>query len=76
MEFGKHSAVIAAIHKHFIRSGRLDKQFGKDLNWLFELRAVGDYGVTIHVPNEDVEKAIQAADRFVKKMRSLLAMQK
>ena len=41
MEFGKHSAVIAAIHQHFIRPGRLKKQFGKDLNWLFELRGVG-----------------------------------
>ena len=72
MEFGKHSAVIAAIHQHFIRPGRLKKQFGKDLNWLFELRGVGDYGVTVHVPYEDAERAIEAADQFVNEVRSLL----
>ena len=76
MEFGKHSAVIAAIHQHFIRPGRLDMQFGKDLNWLFELRAVGDYGVTVHVPTEDANKAIETANRFVIKVRSLLAITK
>ena len=74
MEFGKHSAVIAAIHQHFIRPGRLKKQFGKDLNWLFELRGVGDYGVTVHVPSEDAERAIEAADRFVCEARSLLGI--
>jgi uncharacterized protein (UPF0332 family) len=72
MEFGKHSGVIAAIHRHFIKEGRLDKAFGKDLNWLFELRSVGDYGVTAHVPREDALKAIEAADRFLNKARSLL----
>ena len=34
--FSKHSGVIAAIHKYFIKNGKLEKQFGKDLNWLFE----------------------------------------
>lgn len=72
LEFGKHSGVIAAIHRHFIKKGRLDKAFGKDLNWLFELRSVGDYGVTDHVPREDALKAIEAAERFLNKVRSLL----
>jgi uncharacterized protein (UPF0332 family) len=72
MEFGKHSAVIAGIHQHFIRPGRLKTQFGKDLNWLFELRGVGDYGVTVHVPSEDAERAIEVADQFVNEVRSLL----
>lgn len=73
-EFGKHSGVIAAIHRHFIKTGRLGKEFGKDLNWLFELRGVGDYGVTAHVPREDALKAIDAAERFLTKVRSILEM--
>lgn len=28
----------------------LDKLHGKNLNWLFELRGIGDYGDTRHVP--------------------------
>jgi uncharacterized protein (UPF0332 family) len=57
LEFRKHSGVIAAIHQRFIKTGRLEKEFGKNLNWLFELRSIGDYGVTVHVPKADVELA-------------------
>jgi uncharacterized protein (UPF0332 family) len=72
MEFGKHSGVIAAIHRHFIKTGKLEKEYGRNLNWLFELRAVGDYGVTAHVPPEDVLKAIEDAASFLEKVQSLL----
>jgi len=44
LQYGKHSGVIAAIHRNFVKTGKLDQQFGRDLNWLFELRSVGDYG--------------------------------
>ena len=53
LEFRKHGGVIAAIHQQFIKTGRLEKEFGKNLNWLYELRSVGDYGVTVHVPKTD-----------------------
>jgi uncharacterized protein (UPF0332 family) len=72
MEFGKHSGVIAAIHRHFIKTGKLEKEYGRNLNWLFELRAVGDYGVTAHVPPEDALKAIEDAASFLEKVQSLL----
>lgn len=71
LEFRKHSAVIASIHQHFVKTGRLDEEYGKNLNWLFELRGTGDYGVTKHVPLEQAEKAIEAASAFVKAARGL-----
>jgi uncharacterized protein (UPF0332 family) len=71
-EFRKHSGVIAAIHKQFIKTGRLDKEFGQNLNWLFELRSIGDYGVTVHVPQKDSEQAISAARNFIQKVKSIL----
>lgn len=73
LEFQKHSSVIAAIHQRFVKTGKLDKEFGKDLNWLFELRSVGDYGVTIHVPQQEAEKAIAAAERFLLTIRDMIA---
>ena len=72
MEFSKHSGVIAAIHKRFIKTSKLEKQFGKDLNWLFELRSVGDYGVTVHVPQQEAEKAIEAARLFFQAAQFIL----
>jgi uncharacterized protein (UPF0332 family) len=50
----------------------LDKKFGKDLNWLFELRGVGDYGVTIHVSRQNAEKAIVVAEGFLRVIESLI----
>ena len=72
MEFSKHSGVIAAIHKRFIKTEKLEKQFGKDLNWLFELRSIGDYGVTIHIPEQEAKQAIEAARRFVQTVQLIL----
>ena len=49
LEFSKHSGVIATIHKKYVKTGKLEKGYGRDLNWLFELRGVGDYGTVMHV---------------------------
>jgi uncharacterized protein (UPF0332 family) len=72
LEFNKHSGVIASIHRQFIKTGRLDKRHGKDLNWLFELRGVGDYGATIHVSRQDAEKAIEVAEEFLRAIERLI----
>ena len=72
LELSKHSAVIASIHQRFVKTGKLDKEQGKALNWLFELRGVGDYGGTSHVSLQDAERAIEAAEKFLKAASSLL----
>ena len=73
VESSKHSGVIASIHQRFVKTGKMDKECGQDLNWLFELRNVGDYGVTVHVSEEDAQRAIQAAERFLQAIRSLVS---
>jgi uncharacterized protein (UPF0332 family) len=72
LEFSKHSGVIANIHRQFVKRGRLDKRYGKDLNWLFELRGVGDYGAMIHVSQQDAEKAIRVAEEFLEAVKRLI----
>lgn len=71
-EFSKHSGIIAAIHKHFVRTGILSQRHGKNLNWLFELRDIGDYGMTVHVPQEDARQAVEAAQLFIEAVKNLL----
>lgn len=73
VESSKHSGVIASIHQRFVKTGNLDKQFGQDLNWLFELRNVGDYGVTVHVSEPEARRAIRAAEGFLRAIRSLVS---
>lgn len=72
LELSKHGGVIASVHQRLIKTGRLDKEQGKELNWLFELRNVGDYGVTIHVSQQDAERAIQVATDLLRAIKSLL----
>lgn len=72
IEVSKHSAVIAGIHQRFVKTGKLDKVQGKSLNWLFELRSVGDYGGIAHVSREEVDQAIGAAESFLDAVRRLL----
>lgn len=72
LELSKHSGVVASVHQRLVNTGRLDKEHGRQLNWLFELRNVGDYGVTIHVSPEDAEQAIQAAEGFLAAIKGLM----
>ena len=72
LDLSKHSAVIASIHQRFVKTGRLDIEHGKALNWLFELRGVGDYGGTAHVSRQEVEQAIEAAEKFLEAIKLLL----
>ena len=72
LEFGKHSGVIASIHQRFVKTGKLDKEQGKALNWLFELRGVGDYGVNAHVSREQFQQAIEATVKFLEAIKPLL----
>jgi uncharacterized protein (UPF0332 family) len=72
VELSKHSAVIASIHQRFVKTGKLEKEQGKALNWLFELRGVGDYGGIAHVSHEEVEQAIEAAEKFLGAIKALL----
>ena len=72
LEFSRHSGVIASIHQKFVKTGKLDKRHGKELNWLFELRGVGDYGATIHVSQQDAVRAIEIAEDFLETTKLLI----
>ena len=70
-DFSKHSAVLSAIHKHFVRTGRLEPEHGRAIDWLFELRNIGDYGETEHVTDEQAREALATAKRFVEACEGL-----
>ncbi len=72
IDTNKHSGVIALIHQHFVKTGKLDKEQGRDLNWLFEIRGVGDYGVSVHVSSGEAHLAVQVAEKFLKSTKLLL----
>ena len=65
LEFRKHSGVISTTHQKFIKTSKLPKHLGESLNWLFELRSVGDYGVTLHVSSAEARRSLRLARSLV-----------
>lgn len=70
--FKKHSALIGAVHKYLVKTGLLDVEAGKALTWLFELRAVGDYGEIIHVDESQARLALTRAQVLYSTFRKSL----
>ena len=68
----KHSGVIALVHRHFVKTGMLDREQGKNLNWLFELRSVGDYGVSVHVASGEANRSVKVAEGFYESVKRIL----
>jgi uncharacterized protein (UPF0332 family) len=48
-----------------VKTGILPREYGQRLNWLFELRGVGDYGVALHVSKADAAEATAFAKEYV-----------
>jgi len=75
LDTSKHSGVIALVHQHFVKNGKLNREQGRNLNWLFELRNVGDYGVSLHVTQDDASRAVNIAKDFFEAVQQLLHRQ-
>ncbi len=73
LTFRRHSGVIGAIHHHFVKPGYLSKEIGKALNWLFEVRSIGDYDVLTYLSRKEAEQALKAARAFVEAVKALLS---
>jgi uncharacterized protein (UPF0332 family) len=70
--FSKHAGVINGVHRRLVKSGRLSVELGRELNWLFDLRLVGDYGETRHVPPGEAERALEIAEQLVEALKGLI----
>jgi uncharacterized protein (UPF0332 family) len=72
IDTSKHSGVIASIHRLFVKEGKLDREQGRNLQWLFDLRGVGDYGVSEHVSAGEAYKAVKVAEDFLEAALKIL----
>ncbi len=70
--FGTHGSVLSSFHREFVKTGKMDIKYGKNLNRLYELRNVGDYGETRHVPIHEADHATTDAETFVETVKKLL----
>jgi uncharacterized protein len=71
--FSKHSAVIAAFGKEFVKTGTFDSRFHRYLLNAFDLRNAGDYGVIHAVRAEKARQTIDEARELLEAVEAYLA---
>jgi uncharacterized protein (UPF0332 family) len=69
----KHSGVIAAFDREFVKNMIFDKIFSKALHRAFELRQKGDYMENTVISDNDVEELMLTATDFLYAVESFLS---
>jgi len=72
MEFTKHTAVRAALHRDLIQSGALSVNLGRDYDFLLDLRETADYGGVAEASLASATKAIEKARTILAALQPLL----
>ena len=72
LSFSKHSAVISAFGKIFIKTGLLDVRFHRSVMDAFDVRNAGDYGSMHAVSEEKARHIIEEAGALLDAVRLLL----
>jgi len=71
LQFSKHSAILSAFNKEFVKKGIFPGSIFKSLQKGFELREEGDYGL-IPVEKEEGERIIEETQVFLQTIRDFL----
>ena len=72
MDFTKHTAVRAALHRDLIQSGALSVELGRDYDFLLDLRETVDYGGVAEASLASATKAIEKARMILAALQPLL----
>ena len=75
MAFGKHSAVLSAFRRHFIKTGELDVKWSGIYQRIMSHRQIGDYDINLRVEKEQAEGDVRDAQAFVEEVEQWLRKQ-
>ena len=70
--FSKHSGVLAAFNREFVKTGKIDKELGRFYNRMFEHRKAGDYGEFVEFEERDVKEWLEKAKEFIGAVEKLI----
>jgi uncharacterized protein (UPF0332 family) len=72
LERRKHSGVISAFRKHFVKSGLIETEYSNVYGETLVIREDADYAVEILIDSDMAETALRQARRFVRRMHEYL----
>ena len=61
----KHTGVMSEFGEHFIKTGLMDRKYGKMLHSAYDARLDSDYDVAFNVDEETIRKLVKNARLFV-----------
>lgn len=71
-EYGKHSAVRAALHRDFVKPGRVPISIGKTYDELFFDRQEGDYTPRTSFDENDIQRLLSEGRVFIDFFKGLI----
>ena len=66
-----HSGAISLFGRHFVRTGKVGRQFARDLQDVYNLRQQSDYEPFAEVASLQVDDAVAKAEAFVAEVKAL-----
>ena len=72
IEVHSHSGLVQMFGLHLVKTGEIDKKFGKMLSQVKELREDSDYEVLFEASKEEAELSLQNAEKFLKEIKRYL----
>ena len=72
--FSKHAGVRAAVHRSLVKPGKLEKEWGRFYDLIFNSRQRGDYQELVEFSSEEAEELISKSEKFVPLMEKLLGI--
>ncbi len=71
-KYSKHSSVKSLFNRHFVKTGKIDKKYGKLFNNLFDLRQEADYIDFVYYDAVTVDPLIPEVKEFISNIDKLL----
>lgn len=68
-----HGGLVALFGLHFVKTGRIEKKYGRFLSNLMEDRQQSDYSLFSGLERSDAENAVAEAEAFVAEIRRHVA---
>lgn len=73
LSYSRHSAVVAAFGREFVKRGLFEPKWHQALHQAFQVRQVVDYEPLEHVSEATARRILGDAEGFVQAVRSFLA---
>ena len=70
--YRKHSGVRAALHRDFVKTGKINKETGRIYDELFNTRYQADYAPFVEFDKDVVKEQAVEVEKFIKEFKLLV----